>query len=124
MMTNLKEDVHLLLRLDEVHHPGREARKFVYSREFTEVAEAGTFFDIYALDSDERFFINEVATYYETLGMFWKKGIVDADLALEWKPAALYWSKLGSVLIKAREVFGIDNLWEDFEALAKAGMET
>lgn len=123
-MTNLKEDAHLLLHLNEVHLPGREARKFVYSEEFAKVAEAGTFFDIYALDSDERFFINEIASYYETLGMFWKKGIVDADLALEWNAAALYWSKLGPILIKAREVFGIDNLWEDFEALAKASMES
>lgn len=65
---------------------------------------------------------DEVANYFETLGMFWKKGLVDPDLAIEWPATALYWKKIGPILMESRKVFAIDTLWEDFEALAKASM--
>jgi hypothetical protein len=33
----------------------------------------GDFFDRFTLDSDERFFVNEITTYFEMLGMLWSK---------------------------------------------------
>jgi hypothetical protein len=121
-MTDLKQDAHLLLHLNEVFFPSLDARKWVYSEALENVVKAGTFFDTYALDSDERFYVNEIANYFEKLGMFWKKGIVDSALVLEWQSAGLYWQKIGPILVQSREIFGIGNLWEDFEALAKEGM--
>lgn len=121
-MTDLKQDAHLLLHLNEVNFPSLDARKWVYSEALEQVVKAGTFFDTYALDSDERFYVNEIANYFEKLGMFWKRGIVEETLALEWQAAGLYWQKIGPVLIQSREIFGINNLWKDFEALAKEGM--
>jgi hypothetical protein len=119
-MTATKDDAMLLLKLDEVHQPSTEARQFVYSDELAEVVRVGAFFDTYSLDSRERFFINEVATYFEILGTFRSTGIVDADLAVEWAGAKFTWKRIGPILIQAREVFGDDRLWCEFEALAQA----
>jgi hypothetical protein len=43
---------------------------------------------------------------------------------MEWVPAALYWNKIGAILVQAREVFDATALWEDFEALAAAQQRT
>ena len=123
-MSATKEDAQLLLRLDEVHRPGTAARKFSYSDELAKVVEDGTFFDTYTLDSDERFFINQIAIYHDTLGMFVSMGIVDEELALKWSGAKFAWKLIGPILIQASEVFGSEDLWADFEALAAAHAET
>lgn len=52
-MTATREDIQLLLQLDEVYRPGVTARKFVYSRQLAESVESEDFFDRYPLDSDE-----------------------------------------------------------------------
>lgn len=118
-----KEDVMVLLKLDEVYKPGREARQFAYSEALADVVRKGSFFDEFSLDSDERFWVNEVATYCELLATLWEGGIVDRDLAVDWYGAAFYWDRLGPVLVQSREVFGSDQLWSGFEALAAAQME-
>ena len=123
-MAVTREEVDLMLRLDQLYRPGKEAKKFVWSEALEAVAKDGSFFDTYALDSDERFHINEGATYYEMVGMLWRKGLLDPELVMEWVPAALYWNKIGAVLVQAREVFDATALWEDFEALAAAQQRT
>jgi len=119
-VTISREDVELLLRLDEVHGPSREAKQFIWSDVLERVVSAGTFFDSYTLDSDERFHVNEIATYYEMAGLLWHSGVVSQEAVFEWVPAAMYWARLGPVLTQAREVFGAESLWEHFEALATA----
>lgn len=119
-MAATKDDVFVLLKVDEVYLPGTEARKFSYSDELAAVVAEGTFFETYPLDSDERFWVNELATYYETLGTLWSGGIVDETLALEWSGARFTWKLIGPILIQAREVFGSDRLWTVFERLAAA----
>ena len=118
-----KDDVLVLLKLDEVYRPGVEARKFSYSDRLAEVVSAGTFFETYPLDSDERFWVNELATYYEMLATLWEEGIVDASLALDWAGAVFTWKLIGPILVQARKVFGSERLWTGFEALAKAQAE-
>ena len=105
-MSATKEDVLVLLKLDEVYRPGTEARKFSYSDELAVVVEEGTFFETYALDSDERFWINELATYFEMLGAVWTKKIVDESLVLDWVGANYTWKLIGPILVQSREVFG------------------
>ena len=122
-MAASKDDFRLLLKLDEVYRPSVEARKFSYSDRLAEAVEAGSFFDTYALDSDERFWVNELATYYEILATAWQEEVVDGSLALEWAGAVFTWKLIGPILIQAREVFGSDRLWTGFEALAKAQAE-
>ena len=122
-MAASKDDFRLLLKLDEVYRPSVEARKFSYSDRLAEAVEAGSFFDTYALDSDERFWVNELATYYEILATAWQEEVVDGSLAIVWAGAVFTWKLIGPILIQAREVFGSDRLWTGFEALAKAQAE-
>jgi len=122
-MSTTKEDVLVLLKLDEVYRPGTDARKFSYSDELAIVVRDGTFFKTYALDSDERFWINELATYFEMLGTVWTKKIVDESLVLDWVGANYTWKLIGPILVQSREIFGSDDLWTNFEALATAQSE-
>lgn len=117
-MAATKEDFLVLLKLDEVHRPSMEARKFSYSDELTAVVSDGTFFERYGLDSDERFWINELATYHERLAELWSQGIVDESLALNWSGAMFTWKLIGPILVQARVVFGSAELWMGFESLA------
>ena len=119
-MAGSKEDIMVLLKLDEVYKPGIDARKFVYSDELAEVVRNESFFETYALDSDQRFWVNEVATYFELLATLWEEGIVDQSLALDWAGTLFYWQRIGPVLVQAREVFDHDQLWTSFEAFAVA----
>jgi len=80
--------------------------------------ERGTFFETYGFDSDEQFWINEIATHHELLADLWSQGIVDQSLALGWSGAMFNWKLIGPVLLQAREVFGSDDLLTGFEALA------
>jgi hypothetical protein len=123
-MSDLRADVSLLLQLDQVQKPSLAARQFAHSTELANVLKNGRFFDAYSMDSVERFYINEMATYFETLGMLRSKGIVDAELALDWSGALTAWRVIGPVLLEAREVFGIPSLWIDFENLAHAQEES
>ena len=79
----------------------------------------GRLFDTYSKDSVERFYINEMASYFETLDMLRSKGIVDAELALDWSGALTAWRVVGPVLLEVREVFGFSSLWIEFENLAQ-----
>lgn len=121
-MIATREDVQILQELDKVYRPGVVARKFANSRRLSESVESGDFFDKYSLDSDERFFVNEIATFFELLGMLWSKGLVDEELVLEWSAVGFYWKKVGAVLVMAREVYDAPQLWVYFEALAVAQM--
>jgi hypothetical protein len=100
--------------------PSRLAKQFVWSAGLAATALAGRFFDEYSLDSDEQFHVDEVATYFERLGSFWRAGVIPPDVALNWKNADVYWDRIGSILVQAREVFDSPGLWSDFEALAEA----
>lgn len=122
-MNDLHQDVMLLLQLDQVYRPSVAARQYAHSDELAQVLKNGRFFDEYSMASTERFHINEVATYFELLGMLRSRGIVDSQLALEWSGAQTMWRVIGPVLLEAREVYGIPDLWTDFEALAKAQSE-
>jgi hypothetical protein len=115
-----RDDALFMMRFDQLYRPSRLAKQFVWSAGLAATAAAGRFFDEYSLDSDERFHINEVATYFERLGSFWRAGIVPPDVALNWISADLYWDRIGSILIQARDIFESPDLWRDFEALAEA----
>jgi len=123
-MSSLKDDFKLLLKVDQVYRPKTAAKKFAYSEELAKIVKSGTFFECYKLESDERFFINDIATYFEMLGMLYRKKIVDQNLALEWSGAQFYWHLIGPILVQAREVFNSQSLWEDFEYIAKAQTES
>jgi hypothetical protein len=83
------------------------------------VLKNGRFFDTYSKASVECFYIKEMASYFETLGMLRSKGIVDVELAQDWSGALTALRVVGPVVLEAREVFGIPRLWIEFENLAQ-----
>lgn len=114
-----RDEVELLLRLDEVRGFGRDAKRYVWSRAFAEAPVAG-FFDLHPMDSAERLWIDEVATYFELAGVLWRARLVGQEAVDLWVPAATYWHRLGAVLVEERRVGGGTALWEHFEALAQS----
>ena len=115
-MPATKDDLRLLLEIDRTLAPRREAKKFVW----TEATQQGEgFFERYGWDSDERYHVNEYSTYFEFCGMAWRRGLIDEELLLEWVSAAIAWQRVGPVLREARRMLKIDDLWTNFEALAK-----
>ena len=116
-MTATREDVQLLLQIEQVFRPSKEAKKFAWS-EATKNGEG--WFDRYGWDSDERVYVNEYSTYFEMCGMLMQMGLIDRDLVLEWLPAQFAWSQVSPVLLEARRVLDAPDLWVNFEALAKA----
>ncbi len=67
-MAVTRDDMLFMMRFEELFRPSTEAKKFVWSEGLKKTVEAGTFFDDHALDSDERFYVNSVATYFERMG--------------------------------------------------------
>lgn len=54
----------------------------------------------------------------EMIGTFVKRSLLDAELVYDlWAPG-LFWSLVGPAALRQREQFGVDGLWENFEALA------
>ncbi len=119
-MAATREDIQLLLQIEQVFRHSPEAKRFVW----TDAVQVGEgWFDRYAWDSDERIYVNEYSTYFEFYGMLWKRGLIDEGLVLDWVPAQLGWTRVGPVLLEARRVLDAPELWSNFEALAKAQEE-
>ena len=116
-----REDFQLLLQLDQACKFGKDAKKFVWSDAASGENGGHAFFEKYGWDSDERMYVNEVATYYETCADAWLHGfITDEAYFFDWAPAVFYWEKLSSVLLAAREILEEPRLWSGFEAFAAA----
>lgn len=120
-MAPSREDFLLLLQIDQACKPGKEAKKFVWSGRASGENGGHAFFDKYGWDSDERMYVNEVATYYETCADAWQHGfITDEAYFFDWAPATFYWENLSGVLMAAREILEEPRLWSGFEAFAGA----
>lgn len=119
-MAATREDVQLLLQVEQTFKPGREAKKFAWS-DATKDGEG--WFDRHGWDSDERMHVNEYSTYFEMCGMLMQMGLIDRDLVVEWAAARFAWDQVSPVLLEARRVLDAPELWVNFEALAKAQEE-
>jgi hypothetical protein len=115
-MPATKEDLHLLLEMEQTLKPSSEAKKFAWS---SATKEGEGWFDRYPWDSDERMYVNEYSTYFELYGLAWKQGLLDEELVLDWVPAVTAWEQVAPVLLEARRVLQDDELWTNFEALAQ-----
>lgn len=60
-----------------------------------------------------------VLTFGETIGTLTKRALLDTDLVLDWLWVAGLWDRVGPAAEKAREHFGVPDLFENFEALAR-----
>jgi hypothetical protein len=64
-----------------------------------------------------------VLTWYETVGTLVKNGLVNRDLILDWLWVSGVWARCASIAAGQRAET-VPQMWENFEALAKAQQAT
>lgn len=64
--------------------------------------------------------VSRVLLYGETVGTLTKHGLLDTKLVFDWMAVSGMWARVGPAAMKSREKYGLSNLYENFEALAKA----
>jgi hypothetical protein len=62
--------------------------------------------------------VSRVLQFGETIGTLTKNGLFDTELALDWLWVSGIWQRVGPAAQKAREGAGVQELYENFEALA------
>jgi hypothetical protein len=117
-MPATKEDLSLILQMEQTLRPGKAAKAFCWSSEVEGENAGPKFWEKHALDSEERLYVNEYSTYFEQFSVAWERGLIDEELLLDWVPAELAWQRLGPILTATRDLLGHQDLWSGFEALA------
>jgi hypothetical protein len=85
-----------------------------------QAALSAIFADDYAPDSatDRDEPVNTVLAFGETVGTLTKNGLIDTGLMLDWLWVSGAWARVGPAALKAREKYGVPELYENIEALA------
>lgn len=60
-----------------------------------------------------------ILSFGETVGTLTKRSLIDTDLVLDWLWVSGLWRRVAPAALKAREQYGVPELYENFEALAK-----
>jgi hypothetical protein len=63
--------------------------------------------------------VSTVLSFGETVGTLTQRGLVDTDLILDWLWVAGLWRQVGPAALRERDRFGVPELYENFEALAR-----
>jgi hypothetical protein len=113
-----KEDAHLVVDLARLGtnmvHPN--ARGWIWGDSF--VSDPKEFFEKHPAGSPEFDYVGGMAAWYETIGTIWKHGLLDENFLFDWLAITGIWERLSPILIAMRE--DTPQLWENFEAMAKA----
>ena len=64
--------------------------------------------------------VRVVVYFAETVGTLVKNDLLNRELLLDWLSVASAWDRVGPAALRAREQYGVPQLYENFEALAKA----
>ncbi len=64
--------------------------------------------------------VRVVLYFSETVGTLVKNDLLNRELLLDWLSISSAWQRVGPAALRARERFGVPQLYENFEALAKA----
>ncbi len=122
-----RADVDLVLKLYDLRREEvmRKARKFMVEEFYAESAKE--FMDKYPPGTEMNAFFRQVLTYWEMVGVFVHKGLLDAELLFETSAEFhIFWEKVRAVVLDLRKLrnmpFYLKNL-EDLAAEHKAFME-
>jgi hypothetical protein len=110
MAAATQEDANLLVQLAQwgAMMDVQEAVGAVFADEFDpETADA----------NDDQ--VRRVLFWGETIGTLVKNDLLDRELVLDWIWAQGLWERVGPAALRARERFGSEALYENFEALAR-----
>jgi hypothetical protein len=112
------EDAQLVVQLAQLGtqmvHP--QARGWIWSDEF--VSDPQDFWETYPPGTVQFDYVSGVAAWYETVATLWKHGLLEERLLFDWLYVTGIWERLGPILLEMRK--STPQLWENFEALAKA----
>jgi len=64
--------------------------------------------------------VSTVLQFGETVGTLTKNGLIETGLVLDWLWVSGLWDRVGPAAVKAREKYGVPELYENMEALAEA----
>ena len=62
--------------------------------------------------------VRDVLYFTETLGTLVKNDLLNRELTLDWFAVAALWERLAPAALRAREQYGVPQIYENFEALA------
>jgi hypothetical protein len=62
--------------------------------------------------------VNTVLSFGETVGTLTKNGLIDTGLILDWLWMSGAWARVGPAALKARDKYGVPELYENMEGLA------
>lgn len=64
--------------------------------------------------------VRDVLYFTETVGTLVKNDLLNRELTLDWFAVAAIWDRVAPAALRAREEYGVAQLYENFEALARA----
>ena len=64
----------------------------------------------------------KICSYFETLGVLWKHGLLNEDLLFDWVKAHMVWQRINSFVLGMRRETGNPRVYENFETLANANV--
>ncbi len=114
------EDANIVVRLAQWWSVGKvdEAANFAWSDRF--VPTYGAFVKKFPPGSEEYRKLVNLCAWYETVGTLHKHGLINRDLLFDWLAVAPIWNRRKGFALGMRKDRGVAELWENFEAMAKA----
>jgi len=61
--------------------------------------------------------------WYETIGTLYKHGLINEELLFDWLAVDFAWDRIKGIALGWREQTGVAEMFENFEAMAKAQKE-
>jgi hypothetical protein len=95
-----------------------EAMDWILSDQF--LPDYDKFVKKYPVGSKEHARINQVCSFYETLGALWKYGLFSEDLLFDWLWISGPWDRLKGFALAQRKAAKNQSMYELFEAMAEA----
>ena len=75
-------------------------------------------FDPHTADAIEHEAVRTILMFGETIATLTKRDLLSTELVTDWLWVEGLWSRVGPAALRAREKFGEQRLYENFEALA------
>lgn len=95
-----------------------EASNFLWSDAYEEDFES--FKEKYPWGTQEQKHVTNLCGWYESLAALWVNGLISEKLVSDWLAVGMVWDRIKNHALGFREQSGNPQIYEHFEALAKA----
>lgn len=114
------EDATIMLQVAqwgaEMGNP--KAFSFIWSDKFEQ--DFATFQEKYPAGTKQARYIAQICDWFETIGALWVNGLLNEKLLSDCLAADMVWQRVKGYALGIRELYGDAEIYEHFEALAKA----